>query len=211
MANDKNDLKELLTAAQLDGALDGRRYTLKGIVITAIIFAVLFLVCWIVWKDYFSPIDRAGQVVVAKPAGEVSGKPTVTVSVQSVQAYPDAVKKKLNLSKSVAGDVKKKVVAASKIAASYHPHTVTTLLDTGTGQFETYVRTDPLPWVAFTSRGGAGVYYGMKNGEQAVRLQARQDLLQFKAIHVGAIASMESVMSTGQTDVFVGIGGEYRW
>lgn len=189
--------------------VDGKSFSLSKWVAVALCALCVFLICWIVWKDYFRPVDRAGQVVAAAQAGEVAGQPTVTVPVTSVQAYPDAVKKKLNVPKPVADDVKKKVVAASKIAASDRPHTVTTLLDTGTGQFETYVRSDPLPWAAFTARGAAGVYYGLKNGEQAVRLQVRQDLIQVKAVHAGVIGSIDQV--GGKTDTFVGVGAEYRW
>lgn len=187
----------------------GNSFSLSKWVAVALAALCMLIIGWIVWKDYFRPVDRSGQVVVAKPAGEVAGQATVTVPVASVQAYPDAVKKKLNVPKPVADDVKKKVVAASKIAASDRPHTVTTLLETGTGQFETYVRSDPLPWVAFTARGGAGVYYGMKNGEQAIRLQVRHDLVQVKAVHAGVIGSIDQ--AGGKTDTFVGVGAEYRW
>lgn len=189
----------------------GKSFSLSKWVAVALAALCVFLICWIVWKDYFRPVDRSGQVVAAKPAVEVAGVSTSSPTVHggAVQVFPDAVKPKLNLPGPVAADVKKKVVAASKIAASDRPHTVTTLLDTGTGQFETYVRSDPLPWVAFTARGAAGVYYGMKNGQQAIRLHVRQDLVQFKAVHAGVIGSIDQ--AGGKTDTFVGVGLEYRW
>ena len=177
----------------------GKQYTLAKW--AAILFGIAFVVlaAWVIWKDHFRPVERAGQTVEAAQAKEVKGLPTEAAAIAggAVQALPDSVKPKLNLPAAVAGNRKKRVIAASKIKASDRPHTVTTLIDTDTGKAETYVRTDPLPWVAFRSSGAAGVYYGMKNGEQAIRVQVRQDVIQVKAVHVGALASVDRTISTG--------------
>lgn len=48
----------------------------------------------------------------------------------------------------------------------------------------------------------------MKNGQQAIWLQAWQDLLQVKALHLGAVGSVD--IAGGKTDYFVGVGIVYR-
>jgi hypothetical protein len=73
------------------------------------------------------------------------------------------------------------------------------------------VRTDPLPWFAMSSRGGVGMYAGIKNGEPAVRLQARQELFSVKALRFEGIATIDQPISGPGTDYFVGLGAEYRW
>lgn len=209
MTGTVNDLQEA-AAEKVTVNVNGQSVTLYKGVIVLLLLAIIVLVGWFIWLTN-KPTDRAGQTVEATQAKEVAAVPTVAVPVKSVQAYPNPVKKKLNLPQAVQDDDRKVVVAASKVQASDRPHTVTTLIDTETGKAETYVRTDPLPWLAYTSRGAAGVYYGLKNGEQAVRLQVTQNIIQVKAVHIGATASYDRVLTTGRGDTFVGVGAEYRW
>jgi hypothetical protein len=156
--------------------------------------------------------DKAGQVVVATPAAEVAGTPKQTVQVKAgVDVYKNTpgLKKKLTLPSAVIEDEKQSVLASSKVPAGEHAHTVTTVINTDTGKSETYVRTDPLPWVAYENRGEVGLYYGLKGGQQAVRLQARQDFVQVKALHLGVVGSVDMV--SGKPDYFLGVGAAYRW
>ena len=171
------------------------------------------VVGWVIWKDYFKPVERAGETVAATPAKEVANLPTVAAPIAggAVQAYPKAVKRKLKLPKTVVEDESKVVVSSSKVAASERSHTVTTLVDTNTGKAEAYVRADPLPWLAYTTRGSAGTYYGFKRGEQTVRLQVQQDIVQMKALTFGVTASVDRSVATGLTDSFIGVGAAYRW
>lgn len=157
--------------------------------------------------------DYAGKVEIAKPAPEVAKVPMVDVPVKIVKVYVGGVKlkEKLILPKLVIADDKQQVIASSKIEPSDNPHTVTTVINTDTGASETYVRTDPLPWLAYRSSGGVGVYYGLKGGEQAVRIQVRQDIIQIKSIRLNVIGSVDRTMATGQTSTFIGAGAEYRW
>lgn len=208
MTGTVNDLKEA-AAEQVTVNVNGQSVTLYKGVIVLLVLAMLVMAGWFIWLTKLKPVERPGQTVEATQAKEVAAVPTVAVPVKSVQAYPKPVKKNLNLPKAAQDDDRKVVVAASKVAAGDRPHTVTTLIDTDTGKAETYVRADPLPWLAYTSRGSAGVYYGMKNGEQSVRLQVTQNIVQVKAIHIGATASVDMV--AGRTDTFVGVGAQYRW
>ena len=177
----------------------------------AVVLAIVCLVLagWIVWMHYFKPVERVGEIKEARTAPEVAAVPTVAVPVPAgVQAYPEAVKRKLKLPRAVADDSRQKVIAASKVAPSERPHTITTVIDAETGKVQTFDRTDPLPWVAYSSKGAAGVYYGLKHGEQIVRLQVRQDIVRVKALSLGVMASVDSGTQSG---AFVGAGVEYRW
>lgn len=189
-----------------------RQYILAGIIL-------LGLVVFALWVRNFQldhERNQVGQTVIATPAHEVKSVPKIDVEVKRpVKVYKGGagLKGGLKLPDPVVQDDAQQVLASSKIdATDDHPHTVTTVLNTETGQSETYVRTDPLPWVAWSSRGGAGVYAGIKNGEPAVRLEARQELFTVKAVHFGAIASVDQPISGPVgLDYFVGVGAEYRW
>lgn len=191
----------------------GKQYTLAKW--AAILFGIAFVVlaAWVIWKDHFRPVERAGQTVEAAPAKEVKGLPTEAAAIAggAVQALPDSVKPKLNLPAAVAGNRKKRVIAASKIKASDRPHTVTTLIDTDTGKAETYVRTDPLPWLAFRSSGAAGIGYGFRSGGMVARAYIRQDLIQVKALVLTGTVSADRMMSTGKAEASAVMAVEYRW
>jgi len=175
---------------------------------SALAIVCLVLAGWLVWLHYFKPVERAGEVKEAKAAPEVAAVPKTDIAPPKVKVYAGGapVKLKLSLPQSVVDNAGQHVIASSKIAASEHPHTVTTVIDEKTGESQTFVRTDPLPWVAYSSKGAAGIYYGIKSGKQVARLQVRQDVLQVKALRAGVMASVDS---DGQT--FAGVGLEYRW
>lgn len=152
-----------------------------------------------------SPDMPTGAVIDAKPAREVAKEKTVALVVTApIQVYKPAVKRKLKLPSAVIADTNTYVVAASKVKADERPHTITTTLNKETGVFNTYDRVDPLPWVAVNTRTELGVYAGLKNTEPAIRLEAKQTVLQIKAVHVGAVANLD-VMGSG-VDSFVGVG-----
>lgn len=168
-------------------------------------------ICWF----YFKPTpEKAGQVIVATPAKEVKRVPVVDTKIVSgtVAVYKGGakLKKKLTLPKAIVDDAKKEVLASSKIPTGEHSHTVTTVIDTDTGRSTTYVRADPLPWIALESRGEVGMYAGMKDGQQAVRVQVRQDFVQVKALHAGMVGSVDMVTGL-KASYFVGIGVSYKW
>ena len=156
--------------------------------------------------------DYAGKVEIAKVAPEVAKLPMIDAPVKSVKIYAGGavIKKKLSLPAQVVDNSKQQVIASSKVDASSNPHTVTTVINTDTGASETFTRTDPKPWLAYESRGAIGVYAGMKNSEQAIRIQAKYDVIQVKAFHAGIIGSIDRTNS-GKTDSFIGAGAEFRF
>jgi len=84
------------------------------------------------------------------------------------------------------------------------------VIDLDTGASQTYIRRDPLPWLAYSGKGAIGLYYGLKNGRQAVRVQAHQEIARIKRVSIAAIGSVD--LEVGQPpDAFVGVGAAYRW
>lgn len=149
----------------------------------------------------------------ANVAPEVRRAETVLVTpTKPIKVYAAGVKAKLKLPPEVEADKNKSVIAASRVSSSDNPQTVTTVLDTETGESKTYVKEEPLPWLAVDTHGEAGIYYGLKNGKQAVRLELRQNLLQVKAVRLQAVGSLDQYTTgTISPDNFVGLGLAYRW
>lgn len=116
----------------------------------------------------------------------------------------------LKLPPAIKDDPLQQVIAATHVAADEHPQTVTTTINTDTGETETIIRKEPLPWVAWSDRGGVAMYAGLKSGSPTVRLQVHQELFSIKAVHFGAVASLDQSQN-GNQDSFIGIGAEYRW
>lgn len=173
------------------------RYTIAAILLMA---SALVLV-YVYYPDPVPP----GVTVDATPAREVAKEETVPLIVSfPVQVYKPAVKRKLKLPPAAIADPDTHVVAASKVKPDDRPHTITTTLDASTGQFTTYDRTDPLPWLAVNTRTEVGAYVGYKGAEPAVRIEGRQTLLQVKALHLGGVAAVDVMRN--DVDTFVGVG-----
>lgn len=145
----------------------------------------------------------------SQPAPQVKKVPTVSVQTAPVHAYAPEAKVNLKLPEHVRMDKAKHVVAATRTQADERPHTVTTVLDAATGEVMTYDRAEPLPWIAVRPRTELGAFVGYKFGEPALRIEARQDLMQVKGMHLGAIATADATASG--VDGFVGIGVWARW
>lgn len=150
-----------------------------------------------------------GVHVEAPPAPPVAKVEREPVKVDQVQAYKPPAKKTLALPPAVQADPAQHVVAATRTTSDERAHTVTTVLDTATGEFTTYDRAEPDPWLAVNTKSEVGVFYGYKGGEPAIRIDARQTLLQVKQLRIGAVASADA--TPGQIDTFVGVGAWMRW
>jgi hypothetical protein len=181
---------------------------------TALIVALALAVTVLLIRQSQDPVPPVNLSVPAKPAPEVKHLPKVEKPIQAktVKVYPAKVKKELKLPEIVQDDPVKEVVAASQVKADDHPQTVTTVVNTDTGDFETYVKRDPLPWLARSDRGEVGLALGFKNAEPAVRLEGRQEVFQVKAVHFGVTGSVDQQLNGAEkTDWFVGVGAWYRW
>lgn len=164
----------------------------------------LILMGTIVYDNFYNPYTPS-TTVDARIAPEVIKEATQPLEVKSIQVYKPDVKTKLKLPQEVVANPKKHVVAATKVKADDRAHTITTTVDQSDGKFTTYDRVDPLPWIGTTNRTHIGMYYGFKDTGQVVRIQVQQELIQLKALHVEAVASVDT--GYGKPDAFIGIGG----
>lgn len=191
---------------------------LPNALMLAAVVASLGLLGWGWHALHEEPDPPAGLSVHATPAAEVEDTPKISVPVAvPVKVYKGGakLKKELKLPQVIATDPVKEVVASSQVKADTRPQTITTVINTATGESETFVRRDPLPWIAWDTSGEIGAYVGVKNGQQAVRLQVRQGIVQVKALHVGLIGSVDQTMGAASTmngtDYFVGAGVWAKW
>lgn len=151
-----------------------------------------------------------GVHMPAKPAPQVARETTVPVAVaKPLQVYRPEVKRKLKLPDSVQANPQQHVIASSRTVADERPHTITTVIDASTGEATTFDRAEPLPWLGVSTKTEIGAFYGVKNGVPAWRVQAQQELLRVKALHLGAVASAD--VARGDVDTYVGVGVWARW
>lgn len=177
--------------------------------VTAIIF--IFLMVRHALEPKAAPVAVAVQ---ATPAPMVKDKPKVDIPLKkgTIKAYrhQDHIKAQIQLPPMVIADPTQQVIAASKVEPDDHAHTISTVINSETGESVTYDTKEPLPWLAWDNRGEAGIYAGIKNGTPAIRLEVKEGLFAVKAIHFGLQGTVDQ-STNGQTDIFVGVGGAYRW
>lgn len=185
---------------------------LKGVAM----IAMILLATWLLWSFLHRPVTAppAAPAVQATVAPQVKAEPKIStpIAAKTVKTFADASKVRLRLPADVLANDNIHVIQSSRVRADDHPQTVTTVLNTETGESQSYVKEEPLPWLAVDTHGEAGIYYGLKHGERAVRAEIRQGLVQIKAVHVQAIASIDQPVSgLIRADGFVGVGAVYRW
>lgn len=143
----------------------------------------------------------------AQPSPQVEAVPKQDIHPPIVKVYTPKAKQKLQLPEEIQTDPNLYVLQSTRLPNDTHPATVTTLIDQTTGEVQTYVRREPLPWFAFEHSGEARIDVGVKSGTGTVgRLTVRQDLLQVKALHFGVIANLDT-----DGTIFAGGGVGYRW
>ena len=179
--------------------------------------AIILLVCvltlhWIDGKlkkkvpQTNSVVATASPIVKDESLVQVEIKKPIKVFKQSRK-----IKQKVKLPQSVISNENAHVVSAISIPKDqFASKTVTTILDANTGEVINYIRDEPLPWVSLNLHGEIGLYGGIKNGNAAMRLQAKQGIVDFKNIHVNGIASIDQ-STNGKTDYFIGLGAAYNW
>lgn len=184
-----------------------------------ILIILLVIGIWMWLKHLNTPQQSnagVGITVIATPASKIKSIPVHQTPVKNgtVRVYASPAKIKLDLPKAIIDDDRKQVVAASTVKGDDHPQTTTTTMNLETGEFETFTKKEPLPWIAWSDKGSAGLYAGIKNGALTARLEVKQNIFSVKAIHFGAVATLDQPISGAaglQTDYFIGVGAEYRW
>lgn len=170
-------------------------------IIAAAAVIVAALALWTFWPREKPEVGQSSALP------EVAVTPKITVLPPKViYVYPDKVKGDLNLPPDVQKDEAKKITATGKLKAEERDYTLSAVMDTTTGQSQVFARPDPLPWIGPGRQGAVGLAYGMKNGQPTSRLYARHDLLQVKALHAGAGATLDQ-----DGEWFAGGYVEYRF
>ncbi|MDP3088884.1 MAG: hypothetical protein Q8M99_11945 [Methylotenera sp.] len=190
----------------------------RGIAIALVLIAILAFIM-LQWFNHLQgvlPAAPVGVHVIATPAKQVVDIPKhqAVVKSGSVRVYESRAKNTLKLPEAIKQDEAKQVLESTRVDADDHDQTITTILDTETGDTQTLVRREPLPWIAWRDDGSAGLYAGIKNGTPTARLELKQSLFSVKAIRFGAVAAMDQPLGysvTASPDYFVGVGAEYRW
>lgn len=160
-----------------------------------------------------APAPAVDEAVKAPPAPAIAKvAKVVTLVPKGVQTYKPEAKARLKLPPAIVQDATQHVVAATTVADTGRPQTVTAVLNADTGQVETYVKQEPLPWISFHQRGQARVAMGYKFDprtrvpQRVGRLSLEHDFMQVKALSAGVVASIDT-----DGAAFVGVGVAYRW
>lgn len=164
------------------------------------------------YQWYAKPADMPpGVTVIATTAPEVAEEPKVGVVAKSpIKVYQPGAKAKLKLPDATVWDNDAHVVASIQTPNDERQHTITTVINSETGESTTFDRVDPLPWIAVKTTNEVGVYAGLKQGAQALRIEGRKELLQIKALHVGGMLSADMAAGAGvDGSVWLGVWG--RW
>lgn len=154
------------------------------------------------------------QHVPATPAAAVATLQTVATPIKTgtVRAYPAAAKKALKLPETIQAAPEQQVIAANTVAPSEHAYTLTTLVDTETGEVRTLARAEPLPWLARDASGRLDLLLGQSNEGPVARLSATQNLLQVKSWHLGVAGAVtQHLGGRPETDWLVGINLGTSW
>lgn len=191
-----------------------RNSVLAWLPLTALL-AVLVLAGFSLWPLVFTGVNPpVGAHVPAIPAPAVARVETVATPIKTgtVQAYKPAAKKALKLPDSIQFDSKQSVVAASTVTPSAHAYTLTTLVDTETGEIQTLQRREPLPWLARDASGRLDLLLGVTDEGPVARLSVQQNLLQIKALRLGVAAALtQHLGGTPETDWLVGLNLGTSW
>jgi len=175
--------------------------TWRAIMTVAAALAACIGCAWLIWEWQSRPAPPPVSVSVPlPPAPQAENKPTERVVVKTVVVYKD---RPVPLPGAATTE---KVTATARLEAEERPYTLSATLDTETGQSRIWAQAEPLPWLAITTRGEAGLAYGLRDGDPVWRLSARQDMLQIKAARLAGVASLDS---DGQW--FAGVGVRVGW
>jgi hypothetical protein len=164
---------------------------------------------------YFKATETAptGVPTEAAAAAPVAKVEKDRIDCAPVQAYKAPAKAKLKLSKAVQEDSSKVVLAATEVKADIRPHVIADVLDTKTGEVDTYDTRQEAPWLGVTRRGRAGGFYDPFN--RKARLFVEQSVATVKDFQIGFQASYDFPVGGGaigfKSSGLIGIGGFKEW
>lgn len=147
--------------------------------------------------------------VLAPPAKKIAGLATETQPCTAVVALTPAAKKKLGLPPALQQDPQASALTAADVPRTDYPLIATSVLHRDTGVGEIYFTPQPRPWLAFDRRWLVGGFVAYRDGapEPVGELLGLYDLVQIKALHVGAMGHLDT---TGRRAVGVGVWASGR-
>lgn len=161
------------------------------------------------WFFHDSPSPDAA---IAPPSKEVKNTPKAAVPIKKqlkVYSGGSKLKAKLGLPADVAQNDTQHVVASTTVNCD-QPHTITSVIDTETGEIQTYDQKTPRPWLARNDQSKVGVYAVLKNGTPTLSLQGRRGLFSVKSLDVVGVAGIDHPISvSGSFGTQIGIGLEF--
>lgn len=166
------------------------------------------ILAFLLWENHQKPVSApANEIIEAMDAPEVKNVPKASIAPPRVIVYSSEAKKTVALPEQVKADPVLSVLNSVKVPDSNHAQTVTSVINSQTGETKSYVVTDPYPWVAAENKMQVSMGYGISNGGRQVgRISFADDLVQVKAIHLGVSTTLDS---DGQ--YFAGIMATYRF
>lgn len=159
------------------------------------------------WAYFVPTTVPPGSTVIATPAPELKRVSKVDITPPKVAVFAPAAKKRVGLPATTQADPNKHVLDATKVKSDTHPHTITTVIDSKTGEVTTFDRRDKLPWLAAESRGEIRIGTGFNQDLRRVNwIRGQYDIVQVKALHAGVDAA---IYSDGNR--YVGLSVAWKW
>lgn len=172
------------------------------------VVALLAYLSWPKPTDPVTPIaEQATQLPDPIPAPtitipEAPGKPALIAKPKTPEA-----RKRTKLPPAIFDQPETYLMAVGALQSEDdRSYTISSVLDRRTGETTVHAVADPLPWFDFRTKGNAGVYYGIKDGNAVLRGVVNQEAFRIKRITAGAHATLDS-----DGEYFIGIGAQYKW
>ena len=182
--------------------------TIIGIAGLLLVVSGLSYAYWVVSR----PLVDTTVAVEAPVAPVIKKVKKRTTPVKQVQTFAPEAKANLKLPPAVIASETQFVTGATTVSPSERRVTVSSVLDTGTGETTLFTKPEPLPWFAVEARGEArvDVGYKMQKGSPTpapvARLSVTHNFVQVKGFHAGVNAAIDS-----DSSAFIGVGIGYRW
>lgn len=182
-------------------------------ILEIVVFLLVILALLAAWDKWGAVKPTGTASVIATEAPAVRYAPKASVAIKApVKVYRGESKANLKLPPLVMADSHKEVLAASQVSGNLRPQTISTVIDTETGDVKTYVKEDPYPWVAFEPRGSIGIAYGKKyshlghDSATVGRLMLDYEVVRLKALKLGLTATVDS-----DSTAFAGVSLSYKF
>jgi len=185
------------------------KHYLRSLLALLVLTALAYAFWWFMRQRVDTSV--AVEAPIARAIAKVEQVDTPVAGGQ-VRTFKPAAKVKAKLPPAVIANPDQQVTGATTVKPTERPVTVTSVIDTKTGETTTFSKPDPYPWLAVESRGEVRFDYGYKASRgkpipmPVGRLSVVHDFVQVKGFHAGVNGALDTDGTT-----FVGVGVGYRW